>query len=109
MAKALVLTAVTGTQIGKKHVLSGRTSIIGSTPGCDLVLYDRAIEARHAELRNMLDSWFIAPLTSSGSGISVNGTIVRGQSRIRPGDKVTIGSITYTIAIEDLVEREFGR
>jgi predicted component of type VI protein secretion system len=65
------------------------------------------IEPRHVELRSMLDSWFIVPLTTSG-GLSINGTIVRSQSRIRPGDKISIGTMTYAVSIEELIEREVG-
>jgi len=108
MAKALVLTVVTGSQLGKRYTLAGRTNLIGSASACDMVLYDRLVEPRHAELRHMIDSWFIVPLSGNISGLSVNGTIVRGQSRIRAGDKVTIGSITYSVAVEELHEREVG-
>jgi pSer/pThr/pTyr-binding forkhead associated (FHA) protein len=108
MAKMLILAAVTGAQVGKRFTLSGRNSVIGSAPGCDMVLHDRLIEPRHAEIRSMLESWFIVPLASGGSGLSVNGVIAHGQSRIRPGDKVTIGSTTFTIAVEEFEEREVG-
>lgn len=108
MAKMLILTAVTGAQLGKRFTVSGRNSVIGSATGCDVVLVDRLIEPRHAEVRTMLESWFIVPLVSGGSGISVNGAIARGQSRIRHGDKVTIGSTTFLIAVEELAEREVG-
>jgi pSer/pThr/pTyr-binding forkhead associated (FHA) protein len=108
MAKMLILTAVTGSQLGKRHTLSARTSVIGSASGCDVVLHDRLIEPRHAEVRSMLESWFIVPLSSGVSGLSVNGAIVSGQSRIRAGDKVTIGSTTFSVAVEELAEREVG-
>ncbi len=108
MAKMLVLTAVTGSLIGKRFTLSGRNSLIGSSPSCEMTLHDRQVEPRHAEIRSMLDSWFIVPLVSGTTGISVNGAIARGQSRIRPGDKVTIGLTTFSVAVEELVEREVG-
>ena len=108
MAKTLVFTAVTGSQLGKKYPLQGRSSVIGSDPACDMVIHDRLIEWRHAELRHMLDSWFLVPLSNKISGLSINGTIIQGQSRIRPGDQVTIGSITYAVAVEELSERAVG-
>ncbi len=108
MTKALVFTAVTGSQSGKKYPLPGRNAVIGSDPSCDMVLHDRLVEWRHAELRHMLDSWFLVPLSNKISGVSVNGAIIQNQSRIRPGDQVTIGSITYAVAVEELAEREFG-
>lgn len=108
MAKVLVLTVVTGPQIGRKFSLAGRSNIVGSASGCDLVLHDRSIESRHAELRSMLESWFVVPLTSSGASLAVNGVVVRGQSRVRPGDKLSIGSTTYAVAVEELIEQEIG-
>lgn len=107
MAKALVLTAVTGVQIGRRHTLANRTNTVGSAAGSDLVLHDRQLDARHAEIRQMLDRWFIVPLTSSG-GISVNGMIVRNQARLNPGDKLTLGAVTYEVAYEEIAEREVG-
>lgn len=108
MAKALVLTAVTGLHLGKQHTLFGRTNSVGSAATNDVVLHDRQIESRHAEIRQMLDRWFIVPLSPKSTGISLNGAIVTSQSRLNPGDKLTIGSITYTISIEELIEREVG-
>jgi hypothetical protein len=108
MAKVLVLTVVTGPQIGQKFSLAGRINSIGSSSSCDLVLHDRSIEPRHAELRSMLESWFVAPLTTSGVGLSVNGIAVRNQSRVRPGDKLSIGTTTYAVTVEELVENEVG-
>jgi len=104
----LVMTVVTGPQIGRKFSLAGRSNTIGSSSSCDLVLHDRSIEPRHAELRSMLESWFVVPLTTSGTGLSVNGVAVRSQSRVRPGDKLSIGSTTYAVAVEELTENEVG-
>lgn len=108
MAKALVLTAVTGAQIGRRHTLANRTNTVGSAAGSDLVLHDRQIDARHAEVRQMLDRWFIVPVTPSGGGISVNGMIVRSQARLNPGDKLTLGAVTYEVSYEEVAEREVG-
>lgn len=107
MAKALVLTAVTGLQRGKQHTLLGRTNSVGSSSSNDLVLHDRQLDARHAEIRQMLDRWFIVPLSAAG-GISVNGIIVNAQARLNQGDHLTLGSVTYAVAIEEYAEREVG-
>jgi pSer/pThr/pTyr-binding forkhead associated (FHA) protein len=107
MSKDLILTAITGGQFGRRYTLSGRASTIGSASGNDVVLHDRLIDARHAEVRQMLDRWFIVPLSPIG-GISVNGMIVKSQARLNPGDKVTLGAITYEVSYEEAVEREVG-
>jgi pSer/pThr/pTyr-binding forkhead associated (FHA) protein len=108
MAKALALTAITGVQHGRRYTLVNRVNTVGSASSSDLVLHDRAIEPRHAEVRQMLDRWFIVPVAPSAGGISVNGVIVRSQARLNPGDKLTLGMVTYEVAYEELEEAEVG-
>jgi pSer/pThr/pTyr-binding forkhead associated (FHA) protein len=50
MVKALVLTAITGMQIGRRYTVSERVNTIGSGPQCDVVLNDRHLSTRHAEI-----------------------------------------------------------
>lgn len=104
MPKAIVLRMITGSQIGRRYTLTERSNIIGSAANCAIVLNDRMIEPRHAEIRQMLDRWFVTPLTDDGRGISLNGMAIRGQSRLNAGDTLTIGSITYSILFEEIVE-----
>lgn len=106
MVKALVLTAITGAQIGRRYAISERISAIGSGSRCDVTLNDRHLSARHAEIRQIFDRWFIVPLAPGG--ISLNGIPVRGQSRLNPGDQLTIGSTTYLVSYEELEERALG-
>ncbi|GIW01356.1 FHA domain-containing protein [Roseiflexus sp.] len=106
MVKALVLTAITGTQIGRRYTVSERVNTIGSGPQCDVTLNDRHLQPRHAEIRQMFDRWFIVPLAPGG--ISLNGAPVRGQSRLNPGDQLTLGGTTYRISYEELEERALG-
>jgi hypothetical protein len=108
MAKALVLTAITGPQAGKRITLSARTSTIGSAAGSDVVLHDRLIGARHVEIRQVLERWFAVPLNGSSQGLALNGMDVKGQSRLNLGDALTLGSTTYTVGFEEIVEREVG-
>lgn len=106
MVKALVLTAITGAQIGRRYTVSERVSTIGSGPQCDVSLNDRHLSARHAEVRQIFDRWFIVPLAPGG--ISLNGIPVSGQSRLNPGDQLTLGGTTYRISYEALEERALG-
>ncbi len=108
MAKALVLTAITGGQYGRKFTLTNRTNSVGSGAGCDMVVHDRYLEPHHAEIRQMLDRWFIVPTKPNAGGISVNGMIIRSQARLNPGDKLTLGTVTYEVDYEEVAEREVG-
>jgi len=106
MVKALVLTAITGAQIGRRYTVSERVSAIGSGAECSITLNDRHLSARHAEIRQIFDRWFIVPLAPGG--ISLNGIPVSGQSRLNPGDHLTLGGATYLISYEELEERALG-
>src|SRR5262245_53336597 len=108
MTKALVLTALTGTQAGKRHLLSSRVTTIGSASNNDLVLHDRLIEPRHAEVRQVLERWFVVPIAPGSVGIALNGLDVNGQSRLNVGDALTLGTVTYTVGFEEIAEREVG-
>jgi hypothetical protein len=108
MSKALVLTAITGSHAGKRFTLAARVNSIGSATNNDVVLYDRFIEPRHIEIRQVLERWFVVPLAAGGQGIALNGMDVRGQSRLNLGDALTLGSVTYTIGFEEIAEREVG-
>jgi pSer/pThr/pTyr-binding forkhead associated (FHA) protein len=103
MAKALVLTGISGSRVGVPTIVSGRLSTIGSAAGCDIQLHDRQILPRHAEIRILLDRWFIVPL-DAGALVFVNGIPVRGKQRIDEGDLVTVGTVTFKVAIQEMNE-----
>lgn len=105
MAKALVLTSISGARIGVRYTLSARSNVIGSAQDCAMSVNDRSVDARHAEVKQQLDSWFIVPLSPRG-GVYVNGEPVRGQGRLRPGDSVIIGSCGFSVSIEEVETRE---
>ncbi|HNP72012.1 MAG TPA: FHA domain-containing protein [Kouleothrix sp.] len=109
MAKALVLRAITGTQAGKRHVVTARVSSIGTAASNDLVLHDRLLNPRHIELRQVLERWFVVPLASNSQGLALNGMPISGQSRLNPGDALTLGSVTYMVDLEDVIEQEVGQ
>jgi pSer/pThr/pTyr-binding forkhead associated (FHA) protein len=108
MAKALVLRAVTGSRAGERHTLAARVNSIGTAPGNDMVLHDRLLSPRHAEIKQVLERWFLVPLAAGGQGVTLNGMPISSQSRLNPGDKLTLGSVTYTVELEEIVEQEVG-
>jgi pSer/pThr/pTyr-binding forkhead associated (FHA) protein len=108
MAKALILTALTGTQAGKRHTLTTRVTKIGSASNNDLVLHDRLIEPHHIEIRQVLERWFVVPLIAGSVGVALNGLDVKAQNRLNLGDALTLGTTTYTVGFEEIVEREVG-
>jgi pSer/pThr/pTyr-binding forkhead associated (FHA) protein len=103
VAKSLVLTGISGSRVGQPTIVSGRQSLIGSGSGCDLVLHDRQVLPRHAEIRVLLERWFIVPL-DAGALVFVNGLPVRGKQRVDEGDLVTVGTATFKAAIQEVNE-----
>ncbi len=106
MAKALSLIGISGSRVGQSTVFTARSTTIGSGVGCDMVLNDRMLLPRHAELRVSLDRWFVVPLDPKAS-IFVNGEPVRGQHRIDEGDLLTLGSATFKVTLGE-AERAVG-
>ena len=106
MAKALSLIGISGSRVGNATLFTERSTLIGSDAHCDVVMHDRQVLPRHAELRVALDRWFILPLDPKAL-IFVNGTPVSGQQRIDEGDLVTLGTVTFKAMIGE-TERAVG-
>lgn len=103
MPKSLLLFGISGSRVGQQTTISIRSSIVGSRSDCDVVLPDRQVLPRHAEIRQSLDRWFILPL-EPGALIFINGTPIRSQQRVDEGDLVTIGTATFKAMIAEVNE-----
>jgi predicted component of type VI protein secretion system len=106
MAKTLSLIGISGSRVGRSTLFSERSTLIGSDPSCGVVIHDRGVLPRHAELRVALDRWFILPLDPKAQ-LFVNGLPVSGQQRVDEGALVTIGTATFKATIGD-AERAVG-
>jgi pSer/pThr/pTyr-binding forkhead associated (FHA) protein len=107
MTKALTLKGISGSRVGMRDLLTGRTNIVGSSSACDLVLKDRLICPRHAEIRQALDRWFVKPLDPNAA-VFVNSKPVTGQGRIQEGDMVTFGGASFQVGFTQVVEQAVG-
>ena len=107
MAKALVLTGISGSKVGQRQMIAGRATVIGSSPSCQFILRDRTVQLRHAEIRQVLDRWFVVQLEPNAP-IFVNGAVVRSQARLNEGDTLTIGTATFKVGISEAVEQAVG-
>jgi len=103
MPKALVLFGISGSRVGKSTSVGGPLAVLGSATSCDLVLHDRQVLPRHAEIRQSLNTWFIAPL-SPDALVAVNGKRLTAQARVSEGDLVTVGSATFKAAVSETNE-----
>ena len=65
---------------------------IGRMPDCDVVLEDRNVSRRHAEVRRIPGGFVVVDLDST-NGTKVNGAGVK-ERRLEDGDQVVLGSST---------------
>jgi pSer/pThr/pTyr-binding forkhead associated (FHA) protein len=72
-----------------------RALVIGRSRECDVVLEDRNVSRRHAELVREGDGFTLRDLDST-NGCSVNGRRVR-SAPVGPGDTITVGSTALTV------------
>ena len=107
MAKALVLTGIGGGRVGATYMVTGRSGIVGSAAGSDVQLQERMVLARHAELRQILERWFVVPLDTTAQ-VYINGQPVSGQARLTDGSTLTLGVASFRIGQTEIAEQEVG-
>jgi hypothetical protein len=73
-----------------------RKFTIGRELACDLTLGDLSVSRWHARLHREDDNWLLADLGST-NGTRLNGWRVTTSVRVRPGDRVTFGTVTFVI------------
>lgn len=77
---------------------------IGRDASCDLVLPHRSVSRQHCRILQSADAISVEDL-GSRQGTALNGRLVSGASRLRPGDRLQIGQVTLTIESEINVDR----
>ncbi len=97
--RAEVTTRAVVTVDDRRYVLDSARATIGRSRDADCVLRDPNVSRHHAELRRgAAGEWTIADLGST-NGVKVNGRRV-GSTRLKSGDKVTVGTTTFQFDIE---------
>jgi hypothetical protein len=69
--------------------------LIGRGSSCDLVMQDRTVSRRHAQLFFREGSWILIDLRST-NGTYINGSRVR-RSQLLPGDELAFGEETLRV------------
>ncbi|MGZ0146166.1 FHA domain-containing protein [Kribbella sp. WER1] len=69
---------------------------VGRGPGATLRLGDVTVSRFHAELRAMGDGWLLRDLGSM-NGTCVNDLRITTTVRVRPGDRVSFGAVSFTL------------
>ncbi len=79
---------------GGRHVIERRSVVLGRSRDCDVVLEDRSVSRRHAELVRHGDGFLLRDLDST-NGSAVNGKRIR-EAAVQPGDDITVGTVALT-------------
>ncbi len=79
---------------GGRHVIERRAVVLGRSRDCDVVLDDRSVSRRHAELVRHGDGFLLRDLDST-NGSAVNGKRIR-EAAVQPGDDITVGTVALT-------------
>ncbi|HZX08028.1 DUF1707 and FHA domain-containing protein [Kribbella sp.] len=69
---------------------------VGRGPGATLRLADITVSRFHAELRHVGDGWLLRDLGSM-NGTCVNDLRITTTVRVRPGDRVSFGAVSFTL------------
>ncbi|HEX5761697.1 MAG TPA: DUF3662 and FHA domain-containing protein [Solirubrobacterales bacterium] len=98
-ARAEVATRAVVVLGDRRYVLDGPRATIGRAKDADCVLRDANVSRHHAELRRSESGeWTIADLGST-NGVKVNDRRV-GSTRLNAGDRVTLGTTSFTFDVE---------
>jgi pSer/pThr/pTyr-binding forkhead associated (FHA) protein len=94
-AKPREATAATGGRVvsltdGREYVISGPSMVFGRDAGCDVVITDKNVSRRHAEIMATPKGYVL--IDSSTNGTFVNGERVDGQRLLARADVIRIGS-----------------
>jgi pSer/pThr/pTyr-binding forkhead associated (FHA) protein len=90
------LVVVNGTKQNQVVTLRSEETIVGRQQGCDLRIPSPQVSRRHCRL-SFLDNWLTVEDLASANGSFLNGAPVEGRQRVRPGDHLKIGPITFRV------------
>jgi pSer/pThr/pTyr-binding forkhead associated (FHA) protein len=93
--KAREATAGTGGRVvsltdGREYVISGASTVFGRDAGCDVVITDKNVSRRHAEIMATPKGYVL--VDSSTNGTFVNGERIEGQRLLARADVIRIGN-----------------
>lgn len=94
-AKAREATAATGGRVvsltdGREYVISGPSMVFGRDAGCDVVITDKNVSRRHAEIMATPKGYVL--IDSSTNGTFVGGERIEGQRLLARAEVIRIGT-----------------
>ncbi len=101
----LVFIYPTGTDIGKRYLLTEKTLVLGRDADCEIWIDDTAVSRRHARLE-MHSEGFYAEDLGSTNGTFINDRPIK-RALLRDGDYLRVGRCIYRFLSGGNVEAEY--
>ncbi|MFC1879366.1 FHA domain-containing protein [Chloroflexota bacterium] len=90
---------------GKQHKLSGPSANIGRAVESDVVIASKRVSREHARIRKEGHYWLLEDLAST-NGTYLNEERISAPQRLRDGDRVTVGEVTFSFHDPDMTTRD---
>ena len=91
-----ILKRVTGDPAGQLIELKSETTVIGRAPDCQIVLDPNGVSRKHAEIRKVNGSFFLADLKSRNKTIVNNTEVKAGADHpLKAGDRINICDVEF--------------
>ena len=87
-----ILIGQSGPVTGQRWVLSKPAAVIGRDPGCDIMIPDRQVSRRHAQLRQVEGGFELGDLGSK-NGTHVNRAPLTEPMRLQDGDLIQVALV----------------
>lgn len=99
-SKRPCLIMIKGDFIGQVYELQQDVTIIGRSDDVQLVVSDVGASRKHAMIANRSGDFYLSDLEST-NGTLINKEPFRGPIRLKDGDKIGIGDVTFKFSYQD--------
>lgn len=93
----MYLTVDAADPASRRVTVSGRSTVVGRDPGCDVVLSDARVSRRHLVLEAHDADRILVRDLGSANGTCVNGEPISGPTLVRSGDVIEVGDTKLTL------------
>lgn len=100
------LIMIKGDFIGQVYHLKDDVTMIGRSDDVELVVSDISMSRKHAMIVSRAGSYFISDLGST-NGCLVNRDQIKEPTKLREGDKVTLGNVVFKFSYQDEDDTEY--
>jgi sigma-B regulation protein RsbU (phosphoserine phosphatase) len=94
----LVLEPVVGPTIAPIAIDPAKTTVLGRSSACQVILADESVSRRHAQVHHTSDTWFITDLGSRhGTLVNAIQLAANGAAPLNNGDLISLGPWTFRV------------